>query len=113
MPYSSGVPVRVHSIADVASTVRGRRLDLGLSQSALAEQTRISRKWISEFEAGKTSAEFGLVLRVLEGLGLKLDLDIDPGSPTAATSPRASTTAENRPPRSPVDLDALLEAHRK
>jgi transcriptional regulator with XRE-family HTH domain len=91
--------VRVHSIADVASAVRGRRLDLGLSQSALAEQTGISRKWISEFEAAKTTAEFTLVIRVLEGLGLTLE--IGPSYPAAA------------PPRSHVDLDALLEEHRK
>jgi HTH-type transcriptional regulator/antitoxin HipB len=100
--------VRVHSIADVASAARGRRLDLGLSQSALAEQTSISRKWISEFEAGKATAEFALVIRLLEGLGLRLEL-----GPASAPSPGTSTTGETRPPHIPVDLDALLEEHRK
>jgi HTH-type transcriptional regulator / antitoxin HipB len=105
--------VRVRSVADVASAVRGRRIDLKLSQSALAARTGISRKWISEFEAGKTTAEFALVIRVLEGLGLKLDLDIDLSSPAAATSPRTSTANEARSMHSPIDLDALLEEHRK
>ena len=45
--------MRVHSVADVAAAVRGRRLDLGLTQSELANDSGISRKWISEFEAGK------------------------------------------------------------
>ncbi len=103
--------MRVHSIADVGSAVRGRRLDLGLSQSALAEQTGISRKWISEFEAAKTTAEFALVIRVLEGLGLTLELG---PSHLAAAPPRGtSTTGETRPPHGRVDLDALLEEHRK
>jgi transcriptional regulator with XRE-family HTH domain len=77
--------MRVRSIADAASAVRGRRTDLNLSQSALAKVTGISRKWISEFEHGKTTAEFALVLRVLEGLDLKLELEIDEGSAAATT----------------------------
>jgi HTH-type transcriptional regulator/antitoxin HipB len=103
--------VRVHSIADVASAVRGRRLDLGLTQSALAEQTGISRKWISEFEGAKTTVEFVLVMRVLEALDLRLELD--PGYPAAATSPGTFTTGEPESPQNHVDLDALLEEHRK
>jgi HTH-type transcriptional regulator / antitoxin HipB len=66
--------VIVHSIADVAASVRGQRLDRGLSQADLARLSGISRKWINEFEAGKPSAEFGLVLRVLETLNLNLNL---------------------------------------
>ena len=104
--------MRVQSIADVASAVRGRRMDLKLSQSALAGLTGISRKWISEFEAGKTTAEFALVIRVLEGLGIKLELDIDPSSHAAATSPRTSAATETRRAQNSVDLDVLLEGYR-
>jgi HTH-type transcriptional regulator / antitoxin HipB len=105
--------VRVRSIADVASAVRGRRTDLNLSQSALAERTGISRKWISEFEAGKTTAEFGLVIRVLEELGFELDLELDPSTSAASASPRTSTAGQARTTQTSVDLDALLEEHRR
>jgi HTH-type transcriptional regulator / antitoxin HipB len=105
--------VRVRAIADVASAVRGRRTDLDLSQSALAERTGISRKWISEFEGGKTTAEFALVIRVLEELGFKLDLDLDPSTPAPSASPVTSTADEARTSHPPVDLDALLEEHRR
>jgi transcriptional regulator with XRE-family HTH domain len=105
-----GSSVRVHSIADVAATARGRRLDLGLSQTALAEKTGISRKWISEFEAAKTTVEFVLVLRVLEELGLTLELDL---SSYAAAASSGTATGQTRHPHSPVDLDSLLEEHRK
>jgi len=99
--------VKINSTADVAATVRGRRLDSKLSQSELAKRSGISRKWISEFEAGKATAEFALVIRILEALGLRLDLNEDPSSPSAtsavaAVQPSASTT---------VDLDALLEEY--
>jgi HTH-type transcriptional regulator / antitoxin HipB len=66
--------MRVYSIADVAATIRGRRQDLGLTQAALAERTGISRKWIYQFESGKPTAELGLVLRVLEALGLIFEI---------------------------------------
>ena len=105
--------MRVRSIADVASAVRGRRTDLNLSQSALAERAGISRKWISEFEAGKTTAEFALVIRVLEELGFELDLDLDPSTSAASASPRTSTAGQARTPQTSVDLDALLEEYRR
>ncbi|HVC82913.1 MAG TPA: helix-turn-helix domain-containing protein [Chloroflexota bacterium] len=91
--------MRVRSIRDMAAAVRGRRTDLTLSQAELARRAGVSRKWISEFEAGKSTAEFGLVIRVLEELGLVLDLIS--GEDAAATLPATV-----------VDLDALLDQYR-
>lgn len=89
----------IHSIHDLAAAVRGRRTDLGMNQAQLAELAGVSRKWIYEFEAGKPTAEFGLLLRVLDELGLVLDLT--PRSEAAVASTGAT-----------VDLDALLDEHR-
>ena len=88
--------MRINSMGDVAATARGRRHDLGLSQAELASQAGVSREWINGFEAGKATVEFGLVIRLLDALGLGIDLvkradGVDDGS---------------------VDLDALLEEHR-
>ena len=91
--------MRVHSIRDVAVAVRGRRKDLKLSQTELAERAGVSRKWIYEFEAGKPRAEFGLVIRVLEALDLSLDLD---QSPEAERRTRGGL-------RGSSDLDVLLD----
>jgi HTH-type transcriptional regulator/antitoxin HipB len=82
----------IHSIHDVSVAARGRRLDLGLTQTELARRARVSRKWIYEFEKGKTTAEFGLVLRVLEQLDLKLEL----------------TSKEVKAPNTSVTLDQIL-----
>ena len=91
----------VRSIRDVAAAVRGRRHDLGISQVELASRTGVSRKWISEFEAGKSTAEFGLVLRVLDALAVSLELH------------DASSTQEGSPQdRGAVDLDLLLNRFR-
>lgn len=96
--FTGGKPVRMHSIRDVAAAVRGRRQDLGLNQAELAKRAGVSRKWIYEFEAGKSTAEFGLVLRVLEELGFGLELGKDSDAEHQEASAR----------RAAVDLDALL-----
>jgi HTH-type transcriptional regulator/antitoxin HipB len=93
------MPSTINSIRDLAAAARGRRLELGLSQSDLATRARVSRQWISEFESGKPSAEFGLVIRLLEALGLRLNVD----------ELAASVGADQPPRRGTVDLDALLE----
>jgi HTH-type transcriptional regulator/antitoxin HipB len=94
---------KINSIRDLAAAARGRRLDLGLSQAELAARSRVSRQWISEFEAGKPTAELGLVIRLLDALGLRLNLD-ERGNGRGGDQPPRSTT---------VDLDALLEDYRE
>jgi HTH-type transcriptional regulator / antitoxin HipB len=89
--------MKIRSIRDLAAAVRGRRTDLGLSQAELAVRAGVSRKWIYQFEAGKPTAELRLILRVLDALGLALDVAYD--EPTTAGQPTG-------------DLDALIEAHR-
>ncbi|HEY8287155.1 MAG TPA: helix-turn-helix domain-containing protein [Chloroflexota bacterium] len=91
--------MRITSIRDVAASVRGRRTDLDLSQAELARRAGVSRKWISEFEAGKPTAEVGLVIRVLDELGIVLDL--------ISGEDAAPVRAAKR-----VDLDALLNEQR-
>jgi y4mF family transcriptional regulator len=88
--------MKINSISDVAASVRGRRRDLGLSQADLAFRAGVSREWVNSFEAGKATVEFGLVFRLLDALGLGLDLvKLDATAGTAS-----------------VDLDALLEEQR-
>ncbi len=89
----------IRSTRDLAAVVRGRRIDLGLSQADVASRAGVSRKWVYEFEAGKATAEFGLILRVLDALGLALDL-------------AATDGASPLPKDSAVDLDALLDEYR-
>lgn len=91
----------VRSIRDLAAAVRGRRIDLGLSQANLAARAGVSRKWIYQFEAGKPKAEFGLILRVLDALALALSLELAP-----LDDAHASAEGEV------VDLDALIDEHR-
>jgi transcriptional regulator with XRE-family HTH domain len=90
--------VIVRSIGEAAAQVRGRRLQLRLSQDQLAQRAGVSRKWVYEFEAGRPHAEFGHLLRVLDALDLQLDV-----LPRSASSASAKGAA---------NLDAIIERHR-
>ncbi len=51
--------------------VRLKRQEQGLSQSALAAQLGVGRKWVIHLESGNPKAELGLVLKVLDALKLR------------------------------------------
>jgi HTH-type transcriptional regulator/antitoxin HipB len=95
-----GDQMRVRSIHDLAALVRGRRIELGLSQAELAARAGVSRDWVNYFEAGKPTVELILVLRVLEALGLALDV-------------RPVIDEQVSPQAGPTDLDALLDEYRR
>jgi HTH-type transcriptional regulator/antitoxin HipB len=80
---------------DVGVAARERRKELGWTQQEVASRAGTSRQWVNAFEAGKSRAELGLVLRVLGVLGLMIDLSV--------SSPRSGM--------GPVDLDAVLAAY--
>ena len=90
--------MQVNSMRDLAAAVRGRRQDLGLSQAELAARVGVSRAWINAVEGGKPSVELGLVLRLLDDLGLRLEL----AGPTGR-----GDLAQGRV----IDLDAVLDQY--
>ncbi len=87
--------MRIRTVHDLASLVRGRRLDAGWTQGDLATRASVSRKWVSDLERGKTSVELAGVLRVLDALGIDLT-----AADAAAATPAPAAPA--------VDLDAHL-----
>jgi HTH-type transcriptional regulator/antitoxin HipB len=63
--------------------VRLKRQEKGLSQSALAAQLGVGRKWVIHLESGNPKAELGLVLKVLDALNLRASLGEEkPPSPS-------------------------------
>jgi y4mF family transcriptional regulator len=93
--------VRIRTPEDVGRAIRGRRVELGLDQGALARRVGVSRQWIVEIEHGKPRAEVALLLRTLSTLGLELTLK--PAKAEAAPEVFAPGL---------VDLDALIRRAR-
>ena len=89
--------MKAKTIRDVAAIARDRRADLKLSQSQLAAKAGVGRDWVVQFEKGKPTAEWGLVMRVLRELGISIDLQVGDAGPME--------TAD--------DLDQILSSARK
>jgi HTH-type transcriptional regulator/antitoxin HipB len=90
--------MKIGSPRDLAAAVRGRRASLGLSQADAARRAGVSRPWLSNVEAGKPTAEFGRIIRLLDALGLSLHLDLTSMDITGAET-------------ATIDLDALLSEY--
>lgn len=71
--------MRLRSVRDFGAFVRDRRRDLGLTQGQLATRAGVSQRWLAAVEAGKSTVQLGLVLRVLA----VLDIELEVASPTA------------------------------
>ena len=66
----------------IREVLRARRLALGLSQAELAKRARVEQRQVSRLETGGPggNVRLGTLARVLEALGLELDLREAPGA---------------------------------
>jgi HTH-type transcriptional regulator / antitoxin HipB len=85
--------MRINSTRDLGLFVRSRRRRLNLTQLDLASSAQVSRRWLSDLEAGKPTAEVGLVFKVLHALDIALDASPDERAP------------------GDIDLDEVLRTH--
>lgn len=98
--------MKIEKVRDVGRLIRARRDELGWSQSDLAERIESTRRWVSEIEHGKSTAEVGLVLAALAALGLEVR------SGPAETAPVGRDPLPDPTPPSPSPwLDEILNRH--
>jgi len=81
--------IRWQNPEQLGRAVRLKRQEKGLSQSALAAEIGVERKWVIRLESGNPKAELGLVLRVLGALDLRVSLG-DEKPPSAGKDSRVS-----------------------
>ncbi|WP_127500024.1 helix-turn-helix domain-containing protein [Actinoplanes solisilvae] len=70
--------MRLIETADLGRYLRDRRRAAAMTQAQLATRAGVSRRWVTGLEAGKPTAEVGLVLKVVSALGLVLDVRPEP-----------------------------------
>lgn len=71
--------MRIRTPADLGALVRDRQTKLALDQRSLAQKVSVSRQWIVEVEKGKPRGEIGLLLRIIDTLGIHLTTEEAPG----------------------------------
>jgi transcriptional regulator with XRE-family HTH domain len=80
--------MQVQSISELGRRVRARRREVDLTAAEVAQLARVSRRLLLEVEQGKRpNVGFANVLRVLEVLGLRLDVT-PRGLPGTHSGPR-------------------------
>jgi HTH-type transcriptional regulator / antitoxin HipB len=65
---------RVRATSDLGNAIRGRRQDLAITQTDLANRIGVSRKWVQDIERGNPGAQLRFVLTALDVLGMRLIL---------------------------------------
>jgi y4mF family transcriptional regulator len=70
-PYGNMI---VHSTSELGRVVRDSRKAKGLRQAELALAAGTGRRFVVELEQGKPTVQLDRVIRVLQALGLSIDL---------------------------------------
>lgn len=67
--------MKVYDTKELGSALKQRRKELGYTQKYISDFTGYSISFISELENGKTTAELGKALKILNIMGLDLILE--------------------------------------
>ena len=76
-PPQQAVPRRYRHLnrpGELGAALAALRRSLGMTQADLAERASVTRKWISEMENGKVTAQVGVLCRVLAALDARLEI---------------------------------------
>jgi transcriptional regulator with XRE-family HTH domain len=68
--------IPVHSVADLGLALRATRKGTKVRLDDLAAIAGVSKQFVSDVEYGKQTVQLGLVLKLLDEMGLRLNLDI-------------------------------------
>ena len=60
---------------EIGKEIRLARKGLGYTQKSLSEKTKVNKTTISEIENGRFTGSFDIFERVLDGVGLKLEVN--------------------------------------
>jgi HTH-type transcriptional regulator / antitoxin HipB len=103
--------MRANTTQALAAALRGRRVALGWSQADIAAAAGVSRKFVSEVEAGKETVELGKVLSLADAIGLDITISLAVGEdPDVLRLESPSSPARRSVPPPPTgDLDDLLD----
>jgi HTH-type transcriptional regulator / antitoxin HipB len=67
-------PLSIHSPKELGLLIKATRKKAKMTQDDLAALLNVGRRFVGEVERGKPSVELGRVLKLLNGLGLNLQV---------------------------------------
>ena len=69
-------PIKVRSTEQLGLAVACARKERGYSQQQFADLAGVGRRFVSDLENGKPTAEIGKVLQILTALGIDMQLKV-------------------------------------
>lgn len=72
------IDMAIITTSELGETIRNRRNSLGLRQQDLALAANVGVRFIVDIENGKETSQVGLVLRLLQALGIRLIAEMSP-----------------------------------
>jgi transcriptional regulator with XRE-family HTH domain len=88
----------LRSVAEVGALLRAVRIAAGLSQREAAALCGVSAPFLSDVENGKETLQLGRVLRVCDGLGVRVGLEAPVAIEAARTRRRRRRQERARAP---------------
>ena len=74
---AKNIPIgTILSPIDIGNAIRAKRKADGLTQADAAALCGVGTRFLGELEHGKETAQIGKVLRILQGLGLTLQITL-------------------------------------
>lgn len=72
--------VEAQTVAKIGETIKKVRKEQKVTQVQLAQLSNVGYRFVLDLEAGKETIQLGKVLAVMETLGMRVNLDLPPGS---------------------------------
>lgn len=66
-------PIAIRDAQELGRLIRQRRVELGMTQTEVAEVADTTLRFLSELERGKPTARLENVMRVMATLGIELE----------------------------------------
>ena len=74
------VMIEAQTVAKIGETIKKVRKEQKVTQVQLAQLSNVGYRFVLDLEAGKETIQLGKVLAVMETLGMRVNLDLPPGS---------------------------------
>ena len=72
--------IEAMTVAKIGETIKKVRKEQKVTQVQLAQLSNVGYRFVLDLEAGKRTIQLGKVLAVMETLGIRVNLDLPPGS---------------------------------
>lgn len=89
--------LRLESVADLGMALRAARKGSAVRLDDLADMAGVSKQFVSDVEYGKPTVQLGLVLKLLEEMGLHLSIDLPSAAEPALLALKARGGVGKRP----------------